>query len=381
MAAIQSETSARYPGRARRSFAPVQDLVGRMREDKGLMRRVLMIGGVVIVAIAALMFWLMGGRYVSTDDSYVQTAKLMVSTDVSGLVKTVNVREGERVKKGQVLFTLDPRPFQIALDNAKAQLGQVVQTVEATKADYQSMLSTAAALRSQVDLNQRNYERYAALLKANAIAPATYDQARLTLATSEQNLVAAEQTARTQLAKLNGNPNIAPEQTPQYQSAQAAVDEAQRRLDHATVRAPFDGIVAEVDSLQPGTLVISAMSAFSTTSAVGLIGTDKVWIEAHMKETDLTHVKSGDPVSISIDTYPGRAWHGHVDAVSAASGAAFSVLPAENASGNWVKVTQRIPTRIIIDRKKGDPELRSGMSAVVDIDTGHRTWQRLLFGH
>lgn len=381
MAAIQSETSARYPGRARRSFAPVQDLVGRMREDKGLMRRVLMIGGVVIVAIAALMFWLMGGRYVSTDDSYVQTAKLMVSTDVSGLVKTVNVREGERVKKGQVLFTLDPRPFQIALDNAKAQLGQVVQTVEATKADYQSMLSTAAALRSQVDLNQRNYERYAALLKANAIAPATYDQARLTLATSEQNLVAAEQTARTQLAKLNGNPNIAPEQTPQYQSAQAAVDEAQRQLDHATVRAPFDGIVAEVDSLQPGTLVISAMSAFSTTSAVGLIGTDKVWIEAHMKETDLTHVKSGDPVSISIDTYPGRAWHGHVDAVSAASGAAFSVLPAENASGNWVKVTQRIPTRIIIDRKKGDPELRSGMSAVVDIDTGHRTWQRLLFGH
>ena len=381
MAAIQSETSARYPGRARRSFAPVQDLVGRMREDKGLMRRVLMIGGVVIVAIAALMFWLMGGRYVSTDDSYVHTAKLMVSTDVSGLVKTVNVREGERVKKGQVLFTLDPRPFQIALDNAKAQLGQVVQTVEATKADYQSMLSTAAALRSQVDLNQRNYERYAALLKANAIAPATYDQARLTLATSEQNLVAAEQTARTQLAKLNGNPNIAPEQTPQYQSAQAAVDEAQRQLDHATVRAPFDGIVAEVDSLQPGTLVISAMSAFSTTSAVGLIGTDKVWIEAHMKETDLTHVKSGDPVSISIDTYPGRAWHGHVDAVSAASGAAFSVLPAENASGNWVKVTQRIPTRIIIDRKKGDPELRSGMSAVVDIDTGHRTWQRLLFGH
>jgi membrane fusion protein (multidrug efflux system) len=381
MAAIQSETSARYPGRARRSFAPVQDLVGRMREDKGLMRRVLMIGGVVIVAIAALTFWLMGGRYVSTDDSYVQTAKLMVSTDVSGLVKTVNVREGERVKKGQVLFTLDPRPFQIALDNAKAQLGQVVQTVEATKADYQSMLSTAAALRSQVDLNQRNYERYAALLKANAIAPATYDQARLTLATSEQNLVAAEQTARTQLAKLNGNPNIAPEQTPQYQSAQAAVDEAQRQLDHATVRAPFDGIVAEVDSLQPGTLVISAMSAFSTTSAVGLIGTDKVWIEAHMKETDLTHVKSGDPVSISIDTYPGRTWHGHVDAVSAASGAAFSVLPAENASGNWVKVTQRIPTRIIIDRKKGDPELRSGMSAVVDIDTGHRTWQRLLFGH
>lgn len=382
MAAVQSETtSARYPGNARGSFAPVQGLVGRMREDKGLMRRVLMIGGVAIVAIAALAFWLMGGRYVSTDDAYVQTAKLMVSTDVSGLVKTVNVREGQHVKKGQVLFTLDPNPFQIALDNAKAQLGQVVQTVVSTKADYQSMLSTADAQRAQVDLNHRNYERYAALLKVNAIAPATYDQARLTLATSQQQLVAAEQTAKTELAKLNGNPDIAPEQTPQYQAAKAAVDEAQRQLDHAIVRAPFDGIVAEVDSLQPGTLVISAMSAFSTTSAVGLIGTEKVWIEAHMKETDLTHVKSGEPVSITIDTYPDRTWQGHVDAVSAASGSAFSVLPAENASGNWVKVTQRIPTRIVIDRKKGDPELRSGMSAVVDIDTGRRTWQRMLFGH
>ncbi|HEY2032278.1 MAG TPA: HlyD family secretion protein [Rhizomicrobium sp.] len=378
MAAVQSETaSARYPGSARGSLAPVRDLVGRMREDKGLLRRVLMIGGVAVVAVAALAFWLMGGRYVSTDDSYVQTAKLMVSTDVSGLVKTVDVREGQHVKKGQVLFTLDPHPFQIALDNAKAQLGQVVQTIEATKADYQSMLSTADAQRAQVDLNQRNYARYAALLKANAIAPATYDQARLTLATSQQQLVAAQQTAQTQLAKLNGNPNIAPQQTPQYQQAKAAVDEAQRQLNHATVRAPFDGIVAEVDSLQPGTLVISAMSAFSTTSAVGLVGTDKVWVEAHMKETDLTHVKNGDPVDITIDTYPGHTWHGHVDAVSAASGAAFSVLPAENASGNWVKVTQRIPTRITIDRKKGDPELRSGMSAVVDIDTGKRTWQRM----
>jgi membrane fusion protein (multidrug efflux system) len=378
MAAIQSETSARYPGSPRGSLAPVQDLIGRMREDKGLMRRVLMIGGVAVVAIAALAFWLMGGRYVSTDDAYVQTQKLMVSTDVSGLVKTVNVHEGERVKKGQVLFTLDPHPFQIALDNAKAQLGQVVQSVEATKADYQSMLSAADAQRAQVDLNQRNYARYAALLKANAIAPATYDQARLTLAASQQQLVQAEQAAKTQLAKLNGNPDIAPEQTPQYQQAKAAVDEAQRQFNHATVRAPFNGVVAEVDSLQPGTLVISAMSAFSTTSAVGLVGTDKVWIEAHMKETDLTHVRAGDPVSITIDTYPDRTWHGHVDAVSAASGAAFSVLPAENASGNWVKVTQRIPTRIVIDRKKGDPELRAGMSAVVDIDTGKRTWQRML---
>jgi membrane fusion protein (multidrug efflux system) len=381
MSAIQSDsTTVRYPGSARGPFLPAQGLIERVRADKGLLRRVLMIGGVALVASVALAFWLTGGRYVSTDDSYVQTAKLMVSTDVSGLVNTVNVREGQHVRKGDVLFTLDPRPFQIALDNSKAQLAQVAQTVVSTKADYQSMLSSAAAQRAQVDLDQKNYVRYAALLKANAIAPATYDQSRLTLATAQQQLVSLQQTAQTQLAKLNGDPNIAVEKTPQYQQARAAVDEAQRQLDHTVVRAPFNGVVAEVDSLQPGTLVISAMSAFSTTSAVGLVGTDNVWIEAHMKETDLTRVKNGEPVDISIDTYPGRTWKGHVEAVSAASGAAFSVLPAENASGNWVKVTQRIPVRIAINRHKNDPDLRSGMSTVVDIDTGHRRWYRMLFG-
>jgi membrane fusion protein (multidrug efflux system) len=378
MASVQSDTTARYPGDHRRPLAPVQDIIGRLRGNTGLLRRVLMFGGVAIVAVLALTFWLMGGRYVSTDDSYVQAATLMVSTDVSGLVKTVNVHEGEAVKKGQVLFTLDPHPFQIALDNANAQLAQVNQTVVSTKADYQSMLSSAQAQEAQVALDQRNYQRYAALLKENAIAPATYDQARLTLATAQAQLVSLQQTAQTQLAKLSGNPNVATDQTPQYMQMKAAVDEDQRQLDHSIVRAPFDGVIAEVDSLQPGTLVISAMSAFTTTSAVGLVGTDNVWVDANMKETDLTHVKVGDPVSITIDTYPGRKWKGYVQAISAASGSTFSALPAENASGNWVKVTQRISVRIAIHRQKGDPVLSSGMSTVVEIDTGHRLWQRML---
>jgi membrane fusion protein (multidrug efflux system) len=362
-------------------MAPLQDFVARLHSDTGLLRKILMIGGVALVVAGALTFWLMSGRYISSDDSYVQAATLMVSTDVSGLVETVNVREGEAVKKGQVLFTLDRHPFQIALDNAKAQLAQVGQTVVATKADYQSMLSSAQAQQAQVALDQRNFERYAALLKANAIAPATYDQARLTLATAQAQLVSLQQTAQTQLAKLNGDPNIATEQTPQYMQMKAAVDEAQRQFDHAIVRAPFDGVVAEVDSLQPGTLVISAMSAFTTTSAVGLVSTGNVWIESHMKETDLTHVKVGDPVSITIDTFPDRTWTGRVQAISAASGSTFSALPSENASGNWVKVTQRIPVRIAIDRHKGDPVLSAGMSTVVEIDTGHRLWYRMLHGH
>jgi len=173
------------------------------------------------------------------------------------------------------------------------------------------------------------------------------------------------------MAKLGGNPNQPAERTPDYLKAKAAVDEAQRQLDHTVVRAPFAGTVGEVDSLQPGTLVISAMSAFTTTSAVGLIG-NNTWISSDMKETDLTHVHPGAPVEMAVDTYPGCKWTGHVDTVSAGSDSSFSALPAENASGNWVKVVQRIPVRVAIDKSECDRPLRAGMSTVITIDTGKR---------
>ena len=378
MNAMQSDTS-QY-ATAERAPGWGAQTIGRIRSDKAFMRKVLMYGGVAVVVVVAAATYLMGGRFVSSDDSYVSSAKLMVSTDVSGLVKTVNVKEGQAVKKGQVLFTIDQQPFKIALANAQSQLAQTVQTVQQTKDSYQQLVSTVAAQKAQVDLDARNNARYASLVKANAIAPATYDQSRLTLAAAQQQLAAAQSNANATLAKLNGNPNIPAEQTPQYQQALAAVNEAQRQLNHTIVRAPFDGIVSEVDSLQPGTLVISAMSAFSTTSAVGLVGSSDVWVDAQMKETDLTYVKLGQPVEVTIDTYPGRTWHGTVSAISAATSGAFSVLPAENSSGNWVKVQQRIPIKVRIDRKPGDPELRSGMSAEVEIDTGRRRWNRMLFG-
>ena len=194
---------------------------------------------------------------------------------------------------------------------------------------------------------------------------------------AQATLVALQQTAATDLTKLNGNINLPAEMTPAYLKAKATADEMQRQLDHAVVRAPFSGVVGEVDSLQPGTLVISAMSAFTTTSAVGLIG-NQIWVESDRKETDLTHMQPGQPVDITVDTYPGRHWTGHIDNVSAGSDSAFSALPAENASGNWVKVVQRIPVRIAVDQKAGDPPLRAGMSAVISIDTGKYRWQRLL---
>jgi membrane fusion protein (multidrug efflux system) len=345
--------------------------------DKAALRRFLMIGGVVAVLGACAFFYLSGGRYISSDDAYIHSSKLMVSTDVSGLIKNVNVKEGQHVHKGDILFTLDPLPFQIALDNANAALAQAVQNVESARATYRSAVGQINAEKAQVALDQQTYDRYAALAKANAIAPTLVDQARGALLTAQATTVSLQQTAATDLAKLNGDPNLPADKAPGYLMAKATVDEDTRQLDHATVRAPFDGIVGEVDSLQPGTLIVSALSAFTTTSAVGLIGSD-VWVESDMKETDLTDVRPGNPVDITVDTYPGLHWTGHVQSVSAGSDSSFSALPAENASGNWVKVGQRFPMRVSVDRKAGQPPLRAGMSAVITVDTCKRRWQRLL---
>jgi membrane fusion protein, multidrug efflux system len=372
MSAVNSSVSAYQ--------AAGQSRAAGLWADKARLRRVLMIWGVAIFLAVAAAMYLMSGRYVSSDDSYVHANKLMVSTDVSGLVASVNVHEGQTVKKGEVLFTLDPQPFQIALDNAKAALAQTVQDVESTRATYQSDVAQIAAQAAQVNVNQVTYNRYVVLAKQNAIAPMQVDTARAALLSAQATMASLKQNSATQLAMLNGNPNLPAEQTPAYLKAKAAVDEAQRQFDHAVVRAPFDGIVGAVDSLQVGTLVISAMSAFTTTSAVGLIGNGGMWIDSDLKETDLTHVRTGAPVGITIDTYPGCKWTGHVDSISAGSDSAFSALPAENASGNWVKVVQRIPVKIAIDKSQCDRPLRAGMSAVIAIDTGHRRWYRLLNG-
>jgi len=351
----------------------------RSESGRKRLRRLLMLGGVGLFLAIAAAVYLWSGRYVGTDDAYVHANKLMVSTDVSGLVETVNVKEGQAVKKGDILFTLDARPFEIALENARAALAATVQDVESTRAEYRAALAQIAAQQAQVAVNRATLARYEALVADKAIAPIQVDNARAALLSSQAVLASLQQTAATTLARLGGRADTPVEETPAWRKAQAAVAEAERQLEHTVVRAPFAGIVSEVDALQPGTLVISAMSAFSTTSAVGLIG-DRVWVEANVKETDLTHLHPGAPVDITVDTYPGCHWRGHVESLSAGSESSFSVLPSENGGGNWVKVVQRIPTRIAIDGHGCDVPLRNGMSAVVTMDTGQRRWQRLLHG-
>ncbi len=361
--------------------ARLRDWAGGLWSDRARLRRVLMIGGLVVVAALTAYFYLSGGRYVTTDDAYVHAAKLMVSTDVSGLVAEVDVHEGQVVKKGDILFKLDSHPFEIAVANAQAALAQTVQDAEATRASYHTILGQIAAQQAQVNLAGLTNARMAALVRQNAISQAQYDQARIALVAAQGTLASLQSTAQTTLAKLNGDPNLPAQQTPAYLRATAALEEAQRQLSHTTVRAPFDGIVGEVDSLQPGTLVISAMSAFSTTSAVGLVSSKNVWVAAAMKETDLTYVRAGNPVEITVDAYPSCSWTGAVDAVAAASDSAFSPLPSENGSGNWVKVVQRIPTRIrITGGTCPSAALRAGMSTSISIDTGHRRWYRQFHG-
>ena len=197
------------------------EFISRLKSDRALLRRFLMIGGVALVASVALVLWLIGGRYVETDDAYVQSAKLMVSTDVSGLVQDVDVKEGQHVKKGEILFRLDPQPFRIAVQNAKAQLDQTALTIDSMKQDYLRMQADIRSQAAQVDLAQRNYNRYAKLLKANAISQSTYDQARVTLSSARDQMAALERTADTQLAKLGGSLDIPTKQHPQYLEALA----------------------------------------------------------------------------------------------------------------------------------------------------------------
>ena len=330
-----------------------------------MLRAVLMLGGIAIVLVASFAYWLHGGRYVSIDNAYVRAAKLAVATDISGIVAEVTVKEGQRVKKGDVLFRLERRHFEIAVAGARANLAQTALMGEAAKRDYQRMLRDSDARGAQLQADQASFERYANLVKGGGVTRADYDDARFKLAANKSMLESLGEQAMVQLAKLGGNAAMPVEQMPMVMQAQAQLDETLRQLDHTVVRAPFDAIVTQVDALQPGQYLAASTAAF------GMISTERLWVEASPKETDITHVKVGDPVELTVDTYPGRTWKAKIESIAPNSGAEFSVLPAQNASGNWVKVVQRIPLRVAVERRPGDPELRAGMSVVVEIDTGH----------
>ena len=346
--------------------APGVITIGAQRRSRTrLLRPLLMAGGIVVVAVGAVWFWLQGGRYVLIDDAYVRAAKLAVSDDISGIIGSVDVREGQHVKMGDVLLRLKDRQVRIALAGARANLAQTALTLEAMKRDYRRMLSDVAARQAEVDSDQANFDRYAKLVKNGGVTRVEYDNARFKLVADKAAVESLKDQAMVQRARLGGNPDADVTTMPQYLQAQAQVDEYQRQLDHTVIHAPFSGIVTNVESAQPGMYLAASQAAF------GLVSEGDVWVEANPKETELTWVRVGDPVEVTVDTYPGRIWHGTVESIAPASASEFSLLPAQNSSGNWVKVVQRLPVRIRIERKPGDPPLSAGMSVEADIDTGH----------
>jgi membrane fusion protein (multidrug efflux system) len=346
--------------------APGGIAVGTRRRPRvKVLRPLLMIGGIAAVAIGATAWWVAGGRYVSIDDAYVRAAKLAVSDDISGIIGEVDVHEGQHVNKGDVLFRLRDRQVRIALAGAKAALAQTALTLESMERDYKRMLSDVTTRQAQVDADQATFDRYSSLVKSGGVTRIEYDDARFKLASDKSAVESLKEQAAVQLARLGGNPDADVTTLPQYKEAQERVEEYQRQMDHTVVHAPFSGIVTNVEQAQPGMYLAASQAAF------GLVSDSDVWVEANPKETELTWVKIGDPVDITVDTYPGHVWHGTVESIAPAAASEFSVLPAQNSSGNWVKVVQRLPVRIHVDRKPGEPELRAGMSVEADIDTGH----------
>jgi membrane fusion protein (multidrug efflux system) len=300
------------------------------------------------------------------NDAYVNAETVGISTDVSGIVQQVDVTENQHVVKGQVLYRLDPREFQIAVDNARANLAQTALTIASVKQDYGRMLSDVTAQQAQVALDQATYDRNASLVGSGAVSRSTYDQARYALDANKGKLESLRQQAAVQLAKLAGDPNIPVTQHPQFLQAKAMVDGARRQLDDAVVRAPFAGIVTQVSAIAPGKYLAASTTAFY------LVATDHVWVDATPKETELTYVRPGQSVTVTVDTFPDAVWRGVVESVSPAAAQQFALLPAQNTSGNWVKVVQRIPLRVRVDTNaKNQPLLRAGMSVEVDVDTGH----------
>ena len=317
-----------------------------------------------LALVAGAYDFVVGGQVMSTDNAYVQARTVGISTDVSGLVATVAVHDNQHVKQGDVLFRLQDASFRIALAGAQAQLGTVRNQVLTQQAAYKQSLAQIEQARADVPYYETVFKRQQDLASSVVASRASFDQAQHDLLAIREKVVVAQAQAQAMLAQLGYDANQPAENNPFYEQAASAVESAQRDLNDTVVRAPFDGVVTNVDALQPGSYLRASQQGFS------LISDKEMWVEASPKETELTFVHPGQAATVTVDTYPGVEWSGTVESISPASGSSFSLLPAQNTTGNWVKVVQRIPMRVRLDLSD-KPPLRVGMSAVVEVDTGH----------
>lgn len=344
----------------------------RLRERRRLMLLVVL---PIIAAIGGVIFYLSGGRYATTDDAYVGAQKVLITPDISGKILKVAVKEGQHVKAGDELFEIDPVPFRLALQQAQAGVETARTNFNTLKSNYQAYTQMLALAQQGVQLKQRDVERKSALVKNSFGSQLDLDTSSTNLVTAQAQLQYLQQQLSTALNQLLNNPDLPLDDFPAYRQAQAQLAEAQRNLDHTVLRAPIDGVATQVDSIQLGRFIAAGSPVFS------LIDDGHPWVDANLKESDFTYVARGQKVALSIDAFPDHEFHGTVGALSPGTGSQFSILPPQNATGNFVKVVQRVPVRIYFDENdRAVRKLKAGMSAYVWIDTRHRRSLAGLFG-
>lgn len=335
-------------------------------------RRPLLIAGPVAAVLIGTWAYVFGGRYVSTDDAYIKSNKVNVSAEVTGPVAEVLVVENQPVARGTPLLQLDRRPFEVAVEQAQAGLLQTRLQIESLRATYGQKTSALATARTDLDYQRTQLARARELFRQRVVSRAALDTASRDFDVAQSRLGELQHDVAEALAQLNGEAAGPVEQHPSFLAAKAALDKAQLDLERTTVRAPIDGVASKVP--EPGTYAMPGMPLLS------LVADEESWVEANFKESELERIRAGQPVTIEIDAYPHHRWDGEVASIGQATGAEFSLLPPQNASGNWVKVVQRVPVRVHIRHLGDEPALRAGMSAEISVDTGRNLRASRLLG-
>ncbi len=332
-----------------------------------LMRRLrhllMLLLGPVVIGGGAVYFYLQGGRIVATDNAYVKTDILTVSSFLTGQVTSMLPHDSDRVSEGQLLFRVDDQPYKIALTRAEANLANVRGDIESLREEFTNKQLEIDKAQTDLAFRERELARLGKLNQEKSISEIQYDQA-VYERDSAQRLLAEKQQALNVVKARLIDASLPTDEHPRVRAALAELEKARFDLQHVEVFAPADGVVVNI-SAHVGENVIGGAPVMS------LVSDKRVWMEANFKETDLRHMLAGQSAEIHVDTFPDETWHGHVASITPATGSEFSLLPAQNSSGNWVKVVQRVRVLIEFDDYAGQPSLVSGMSASVEVDTGH----------